>query len=343
MKPIGPDDKVCPSCHAIIVVERKPTRPDEEKGWTLRHLASIMGQGGCALMIAQNVIVLIGVATFAGPAAAFLGSPNAAPDLGPVANLALVSQVLDLIGLRLIAIALVVLGAGAMLLRRRDPFTEEEITVPTRTAAFPMAAGLFVFVWVLLTAVWRVAYPAGLGTSAAQILADFSAGGLAVLPPETGLMMGLWVVATVALFAAALLLGFFGRRLPSRIYTPRSLKVTAWMDFTVMNLVLTVGIVVFPLGLLAYRGLEIVFLSFLATKLTVLALFGVFAYWTLLARFDTFGKISLLVPVMKGIPQEVTTATAVVQAEIEKTAPAEPTILLPPPTEDDMRGIEHVK
>ena len=343
MKPIGPDDKVCPSCHSILVVERKPTRPDEEKGWTLRHLASIMGQGGCALMIAQNAVVLIGVAAFAGPAAAFLGSPGAAPDLGPVANLAIVSQILDLIGLALIAVALVVLGAGAMLLRRRDPFTEEEVTVSTRTAVFPMAAGLLVFVWVLLTAVWRVAYPAGLGTSAAQILADFAGGGPAVLPSEIGLMMDLWVVATIALLAAAVLLGFFGRRLPTKVFTPRSLKVTAWMDFTVVNLILTVGIVMFPLGLIPYRGLEIVFLSFLATKLTVLALFGVFAYWTLLGRFDTFGKLSLLVPVMKAIPQEVTTAKAVVQAEIEKTEPPEPTILLPPPTEDDMKGIEHVK
>ncbi|OGS51103.1 MAG: hypothetical protein A3K65_06640 [Euryarchaeota archaeon RBG_16_68_12] len=343
MKPIGPDDKLCPSCNAIILIERKPTRPDEEKGWTLRHFASIAGQAGCAVMVAQNAVVLIGVAAFAARGVEFLQQPNVTPDLGPVSVLGLFASALDLIGLTLVAAALIALGAGAMLLRRRDPFTEEEVAVPTRTAAFPAAAGLLVIVWVLLTATWRVVFPADIGRSAAQLLADFAAGGTPVMPASMPLMMGLWVIATIALFAAALLLGFFGRRLPSKIFAPRSVKTVAWTDFALLNLILTIGIAVFPSGLVAYRGLEIVYLSLLATKLTVLALFGVLSYWTLLSRFDAFGRLSLMVPVMKAIPQEVSTVTAVVEAEAAKTAPPEPTVFLPPPTEDDMRGIEHVK
>ncbi len=341
MKPIGPDDKVCPSCNAILIVERKPTRPDEEKGYALRTLASIAGEVGCAFMIAQNAIVLIAAAAFAGPALQFLAHPDTIPDVSRLEILGTSSQFLDLIGLTLIAVALIALGAGAALLRRKDPFTEEEVAIGTRAAAFPMAAGLLVIVWVLLTAVWRVSYPSAAGTPIAQILSNFAGHG--TVPSSMPFMMGLWVLATIMLLAAAVLLGMFGRRMPARAYAPRSLKTSSWTDFAVLNLVLTIGIAVFPAGLVAYRGLEVIFLTFLASKLTVLALFGAFAYWSLLGRFDTFGKISLMVPVMKAIPQEVTTAKDVVQAEVAKTAPPEPTVFLPAPTEDDMKGIEHVK
>ncbi len=343
MHPIGPDDKVCPECHSILVVERKPTRPDEEKGWTLRHLAAIMGQAGCALMIAQNAVVLIASGALAGRALDFLAHPDTVPDIGAVATLGIVANIADLIGLALIAVSLVALGAGAMLLRRKDPFTEEEVALPTRAAVFPVAAGLLVFVWVLLTAVWRVAYPAARGTTAAQLLAEFGATGPASMPAEMGLMMALWIVGAIVLFVAALLLGQFGRHMPARVHAPRSLKTTAWTDYTVFNLIVVLGIAVFPLGWAGFPALQIVYLTFLATKLTVLAVFGLLTYWTLLGRFETFGKLSLMVPVMKAIPGEVSTAQPVVQAEVAKTAPPEPTVFLPAPTEDDMKGIEHVK
>jgi len=72
MGPIGPDDRMCPSCGAILVLERKPARPEEEAGWTLRHLASIMGRLGCAVMIAQCTLVLVCSAALVPQAIAFL-------------------------------------------------------------------------------------------------------------------------------------------------------------------------------------------------------------------------------------------------------------------------------
>src|SRR6266508_2455640 len=123
MKPIGPDDSVCPSCNSTLVVERKPTRADEEKGWTLRHLASIMGRAGCILAIAQAIVVILGSATLFDQAIAFLNGSDRTVELMPVATLITIAETVDLIGLGLLAVALIVLGAGAMLLRRKDPFT----------------------------------------------------------------------------------------------------------------------------------------------------------------------------------------------------------------------------
>ncbi len=344
MKPIGPDDKVCPSCSAILVVERKPTRPDEEKGWTLRHLASIMGRAGCAVLIAQNVLLLIGVAAFAREGVAFLQGTNPNPDLAPVTGLIYVGGTLDLVGLGLVAAALVVLGAGAMLLRRKDPFTEEEVLIPPQTAALPIVAGLLVYVWILFTAIWRVAWPASAGRNAAQLLADFAANGsMPIAPNAVPAMMGFWILGAICLLVAAILLRLFVRRLPAKIVSPRPMKPSSWLDYTVFNLVIVFVIAIFPLGWAAYTPLKIVFLSALAIKLTVLALVGAFAYWSLLGRFDAFGKLSLLVPIMKAIRQEVSTVQTVIRAEAAKTVPREPTVVLPPPTEDDMAGIERVK
>ena len=344
MKPIGPDDKVCPSCNAILVVERKPTRPDDEKGWALRHLASIMGRAGCAILIAQNILVLIGVGAVSRDGIAFLQGTNPTPDLGPMTGLIYVGGTLDLVGLGLVAAALVFLGAGAMLLRRKDPFTEEEVLIPPQTAALPIAAGLLVYVWLLCTAVWRVAWPASAGRNAAQLFADFAATGvMPIAPNAVGEMMALWVIGAVCLVAAAVLLRLFVRRLPTKTYSPRPMKPSSWLDYAVFNLAIVAIAALFPAGIASYAGLKIAFLSALAIKLIVLSLVGAFAYWSLLGRFDAFGKISLLVPVMKAIPQEVSTVQTVVQAEVQKTAPPEPSGALPPPTEDDMAGIERVK
>src|SRR5437867_2176791 len=180
MKPIGPDDSVCPSCESRLVVERKPTRPDEEKGWTLRHLASVVGLAASLLLIAQSATVLIGSVALLGQAITFMNGssgPNRTVDLEPVATVITVAGTIDLIGYGLLAVALIALGAGAMFLRRRDPFTEEEVTIPPATAALPMASGVLVILCLLLTAVWRVVYPVQLGTSAAGMVALFASRG----------------------------------------------------------------------------------------------------------------------------------------------------------------------
>jgi len=343
MKPIGPDDSVCPSCNALLVVERKPTRPDEEKGWTLRHLASIMGRAGCVLAIAQCVTVLIGAAVLFGPAIAFLSGTNRNPDLSPVATLVTVAGTLDLIGLGLLAPALIVLGAGAMLLRRRDPFTEAEVMIPPVTAAFPMAAGLLVFLWVLLTAVWRILYPAEAAKSPAVMLTDFAITGTA--PALLGVMMALWIVAAIALLAASVCLRLFVRRLPSKVFSPRPLKPSSWLDFTIFNLVITIGVAAFPLGWVGYDTVggpaQIAFLTFLATKITVIPLIGAFAYWSLLTRFDAFGKLALLVPVMKATPQEAPAESPA--TPVDAPAPTDYSVGGFPADDDDMAGINRVK
>lgn len=340
MTPIGPDDRLCPSCGSVLSLERRPTRPDEEKGWTLRHLASIMGRAGCALLIAENSIVLVGVASFAGTGIAFMNQPTVPPDLAPLSALILAAQVLDLIGLGLVAVALVVLGAGAMLLRRRDPFTDEEVLIPPHTAMLPMAAGLLVFLWALLTAIWRLAYPVAAGSSAAELLAEFAATGPAGEPGYLPTMMAAWIAAVASLFAGSVCLRVFVRRLPAKIYSPRPMKPSSWVDFTGFNLVVTVVVAAFPLGWITYQGFQVVFLTFLATKLLVVPIIGLLAYWTLLTRFEAFGKLALMVPVLRAIPP---------QPGVEPTPGPHidpgfaPGYVPQPPGDEDMRGIDRVR
>ncbi len=343
--PIGAGAPTCPSCGATLLIKQKPTKPDEEEGWTLRLLAGIMGRGGSAVMIAQNAIVVIASLALAGQAGAFLGRTSSSVDIAPISILILVAGTMDLVGLGLVGVALIVLGAGSVFLRRGDPYTEEEVMVPPITAAFPMAAGLFLILWIFVTAVWRLVYPAQLGRSAAQVLTDFAVGGAETMPPIIGLMMGLWIVAAAALLAATISLRVFVRRLPSKVFSPLPMNPTAWFDFAVFNLAVTIGVAAFPLGWVGYDTTggpgQIAFLTFLATKITILPLFGAFAYWQLFRRFDALGRLSLLVPVIKAIPRESAPSGAVIKGD-ELAHPNVPTAFAPP-TDDDMSGIGHVK
>jgi len=346
---IGPDDRVCPSCNAMLVIDPRPSRPEDENGWVLRHLASIMGRAGCAMMIAQCALILIAAAALIPQAIGFLNRTTGVTptvDLEGVSPLILIAGSLDLVGLGLIAVASIVLGTGAMFLRRRDPFTEAEVMIPPVTAAFPMAAGLLVFLWVLLTAVWRILYPAEFGMSAARALSDFATGGTASAPPILGSMATLWIVATIALLAAAFCLRTFTRRLPSKIVSGRPMRPSSWLDYMLVNLVVTLGAALFPAGAIGYDTTggpaQIVFLSLLATKLTFVPLLGAFAYWSLLTRFDAFGKLTLLVPVLKGIPRDAGGAAAGPGPRALRADPSTG-VVAPPPSDDDMTGIDRVR
>jgi len=345
MGPIGPDDRTCPSCGAVLVLEKTPNRPEEENGWAVRHLASIMGRIGCAVMVAQNALVLVASAFLIPQAIAFLNGPSRTVDLTGIAALLFVANTIDLVGLGLISVALIVLGVGSIFLRRRDPFTEAEVMVPTSTAIFPMAAGLLVFLWVLLTAVWRIGDPAQAGSTAAEILANYAIRGPAGVPPVFGSMMTLWVVAAIVLVAGSGCLRMFVHRLPAKIVSGRPTRPSSWLYFAVVNLIVTIGIAAFPLGIVAYDTsggpAQIAFLTFLATKLTFVPLLGAFAYWSLLTRFDVFGKLSLLVPVLKAIPRRASTAPG--GAATMRGDPGMPTAWAPPPSDDDMVGIDRVK
>ena len=347
MGAIGPDDRVCPSCFAVLIFERKPTRPEEEAGWFLRHLASIMGRVGCGVMIAQNLLVLIASAALLPQAIAFLSGTLRDADLSGVAPIILVAGAIDLIGLGMIAVALIVLGAGAIFLRRRDPFTEEEVMIPPVTAAFPMAAGLAVFLCVLLTAVWRLVYPSQVGTTAAEILARFAGTGNAGSPAIIAPMMSLWIVASISLVAGAASLRMFWHRLPSKIVSARPMKPSSWLDFAIVNMLITIGVALFPLGAIGYDTnggpAQIAFLTFLATKLTFVPVLGAFAYWSLLSRFAAYGKLSLLVPVLKAIPQNTSAARATEGAYESGSQTGRVPAWAPPPSDDDLTGIGRVK
>ena len=351
MGPIGPDDRMCPSCGAILVLERKPARPEEEAGWTLRHLASIMGRLGCGVMIAQFTLVLLCAAALAPQAIAFLSGPTRTADLTGIATLLLVANTIDLVGLGLVSMGLIVLGVGANFLRRRDPFTEAEVMVPTSTAVFPMAAGLLVFLSVLLTAVWRLGEPSQVGGTAAEILAGFAISGLAGTPSVIVSMMSLWIAAAIVLVAGSACLRMFVHRLPAKIVSGRPTRPSSWLYFASVNLLVTIGIAIFPLGIVPYDTngslAQMAFLTFLATKLTFVPLLGAFAYWSLLTRFDTFGKLSLLVPVLKAIPQRGAgpeSARAGQAAEFgQGRDPGSPAAWAPPPSDDDMTGIDRVR
>ena len=347
MGAIGPDDQVCPSCFAVLIFEKKPTRPEQEAGWFLRHLSSIMGRVGCGVMIAQNLLVL-GISVALLPQAiAFLSGSTRNADLSAVAPVILVAGAIDLIGLGMIAVALIVLGAGAIFLRRRDPFTEEEVMIPPVTAAFPMAAGLAVFLYVLLTAVWRLVYPSQVGTIAAAILASFAGRGNSGSPAIIAPMMSLWIVASISLVAAAAALRMFWHRLPSKIVSARPMKPSSWLDFAIVNMIITIGVALFPLGAIGYDTTggpaQIAFLTFLATKLTFIPVLGAFAYWSLQSRFGAYGKLSLLVPVLRAIPQNTSPARAAEGAYGTESQTGRPGVWAPPPSDDDLTGIGRVK
>lgn len=288
----------------MIIIEHRPTRPDEERGWPVRHLASIMGRAGCSVMTVQNGIVLVGVAILGSVIAATLGG-GASPDLSGAAGVILLAEILDLIGLGLIATALVSLGVGAILLHRRDPVTEEEVRIPTLTAILPIVAGLFVFAWVVLTAVWRLWYPSGIGRTAAEMLAEFAAtGAILAAPGLVTSMMLLWIVACAALLFGSAQLRLFVRRLPTKIVPPRPLRRSVWIWFALVNLGLTALVAAFPLGWLPFRGFEGVYFSALGAKITVVPIFGILAYLTLLTWFEAFDRLSILVPILRAVPQE---------------------------------------
>ena len=121
----------------------------------------------------------------------------------------------------------------------------------------------------------------------------------------------------------------------------------SWLDFTAFNLILTLGVAAFPLGWIGYETTggpaQVLFLAFLATKLTILPLFGVFAYWNLLNRFHGFGKLSLLVPVLTATPPgETPPSEAGEDGGGQRWRAADPTGLAPP-SDDDMAGIGRVK
>src|SRR5436853_266713 len=126
----------------MLVIDPRPSRPEDENGWVLRHLASIMGRAGCAMMIAQCALVLI----------------------------------------------------------------------------------------------------------AAAALSDFAIGGSATAPPILGSMASLWIVATIALVAAAVCLRTFARRLPSKIVSGRPMRPSSWLEYMIINLVVTLGAALFPAG-----------------------------------------------------------------------------------------------
>jgi len=298
-------------------------------------------------MIAQNLLVL-GISVALLPQAiAFLSGTTRNADLSAVAPVILVAGAIDLIGLGMIAVALIVLGAGAIFLRRRDPFTEEEVMIPPVTAAFPMAGGLAVFLYVLLTAVWRIVYPSQAGWTAAAILATFAGSGAAGSPPIIAPMMSLWIAATISLVAGAAALRMFWHRLPSKIVSARPMKPSSWLDFAIVNMLITIGIALFPLGVIGYDTTggpaQIAFLTFLATKLTFVPILGAFAYWSLLSRFAAYGKLALMVPVLKAIPQNTGPARAAAGGYGSESQTGRPAAWAPPPSDDDLTGIGRVR
>jgi hypothetical protein len=126
----------------------------------------------------------------------------------------------------------------------------------------------------------------------------------------------------------------------------RPLRGSSWLDYAVVNLVITLGVALFPAGAIGYDTnggpAQIAFLSLLATKLTFVPLLGAFAYWSLLNRFDGFGKLSLLVPVLKGIPRDASGVPVTREPTRPRRDPAL-SVVAPPPSDDDMAGIERHK
>ena len=152
-------DRACPTCRSLLIIERRPSRPDEEPGWHVRRFGSIAGRAGSILVAAHYGVVLAAVIVLAGVILGFAQDPSTPADLSGAAPLIVAATTLDLVGVGLLAIALVALGAVSVLMVRTDPAMDEETRVPPVAGALLKGAGLFAFVWLLLTLAWREALP----------------------------------------------------------------------------------------------------------------------------------------------------------------------------------------
>ncbi len=316
---VEPSDRVCPTCHSFLIVESRPTRPDEETGWPIRRFGSIAGRAGSILFAARYAVVLVGLAALAGPIQTFFTDPTHPSDLSAAAPLIVIAAALDLVGAGLLFVAMVALGAGSVLMYRKDPFTDEESRVPPAAGTLAKAAGLFAFAWLLLTLAWRHALPAQtawvalfpspggpralpVGASAPDLLAAYASTGLVTPASAFQSMMFLWLLASSALALSAILLRSFARALPGKVVAPHPIEASAWFDLAVFDAILTIAIVGFPLGWLPFQGLEVLFRGLLATKLVVISLFGIPTYLSLQARFAAMGNLALTVPAMRAVP-----------------------------------------
>ena len=317
--PIEPTDRTCPTCHSLLIVERRPSRPDEEPGWHVRRFGSIAGRAGSILVAAHYGVVFAAVIVLAGVIQGFAQDPSNPADLSGAAPLIVAATTLDLVGVGLLAIALVALGAGSVLMVRRDPAMDAETRVPPIAGALLKGAGLFAFTWLLLTLAWREAlptkeswtavFPAGgsaivlpVGPTAVDLLAAFAAAGSVSPPAAFRSMMLLWIVASLCLVAAAALFRSFARALPSKVVASRPIGSSGWLRFAIVNAIVTIGLAAFPLGWLPFAGYEIVFRSLLATQLIVVPILGIPAYLALRARFAALGELALLVPALRAVP-----------------------------------------
>lgn len=301
---LAPGARTCIFCGAHLVVAEKPTRPDEEKGWAIRRFGSIAGRAGSVAFLVHAGLAIAGALAAAPDALAFLVNRTAPGDLGLAEAILQVAYTIDLVAAGLLAVAFVALGAGTVLLRRRDPFTEEEVRVPLHTAAFAKIAGLLMFAWLLTTVAWRFLLPLRLGTPIGAILVDFATATSTVPPPDLALLASLWIVASALFLASAVLFSVFTARLPRKVVSPRSPRVRAWIGFAIVSIVLTLGVAAFLGGWVPYVGAETVYLSFFATKVLVLPILALPVYVSLTLRLGALGNLSLLVPIVKAIPGE---------------------------------------
>lgn len=277
------------------------------------------GRAGSLLVAAHYGLVLAALAVLAGPILAFLADPSAPPDLTAAAPLINVASLVDLVGVGVIALAFVAIGAGCVLMVYKDPFTGTETRAPRTVAVLAKGSALAAVAWLSLTVAWRqvlptlhawtAPFPVGGGPtavpvagSAGDLLAAYAATGLVSPASALQTMMYLWVLAAVSLVVAAGLLQSFAHSLPARVVRSRSVTVTPWFAFTLANASLTVGVAVFPLGLVPFQGFEFVFRSLLATRLVVIPIFGILAYVSLQRRFSALGNLALVVPAVRAIP-----------------------------------------
>lgn len=201
-----------------------------------------------ALLLGTHLLVL--VAVFA----------NLTAGLGPVTPRGLLSA----------ALPLDVLGAGLLGWTVWDAGGRVE----GRSRMVRRGSALLLFGWVALTALWRFALPAAVGTDVLELFTSFLTGP-ATSPddPRHQLaamyqLFGLWIAAAAAFVAAHVLLGIARWTAPPYDWVGR-LPVVPWIAGGAVSLAATASIVLSFLQVLAGRPLADDFNAWLIAKVIV--------------------------------------------------------------------------
>src|SRR3990170_2319269 len=250
----------CPRCgKPVFTVPLRRRRKQRE--------SALVGMAGSAIMAAQSAsMVMGGVLAFVALGREFAGARGEALAwLGHASVFVGITLLFDFVGVSLLS--------GSFFLHskavRGEARIDRGVPAPARPALLP---SVFLLLWVLVTAAWRIALAAILQFYPTPLGADFDQVPVPDLQRAAAIMLGLWVVAAFLLFLGARWGSRFLRETKGRPVTfwrilwpletlihfvaPALLANLAQLEITTLRTALALGVIdvalVPSLGVLAY-------------------------------------------------------------------------------------------